>query len=255
MRNGLKGAILAIAGAGALALAGPAAAPAAAAEVASHVTFPGPAPLTTPGVFSLRTFKVKKGAFEETLRLSQQYIWPFYEKLGARNVAYWLEVPAPGQDVSDRDYDVVHMITHYESVAHWQMTRTPWAAGEDDESFVRMANAMTRRYELTLSETHVLATGYLAGSAPSELPASSDFPLTDLGTYVKVCSQVANKAFPDWKAGGADTYCQCALERMGKDPAGWSRAYHIAWMRSGAFAKPDITSQTMADNHAACAPK
>ena len=66
---------------------------------------------------------------------------------------------------------------------------------------------------------------------------------------------MANKAFPDWKAGGADAYCQCALERMGKDPAGWSRAYHIAWMRSGAFAKPDITSQTMADNHAACAPK
>ena len=53
---------------------------------------------------------------------------------------------------------------------------------------------------------------------------------------VPVCSQVANKAFPDWKAGGADAYCQCALERMGKDPAGWSRAYHIAWMRSGAFA-------------------
>ncbi|NWG47315.1 MAG: hypothetical protein HXY25_12325 [Alphaproteobacteria bacterium] len=204
------------------------------------------------GVFSWRTFKARKGSFEEMLRLSQVYIWPFYEKIGARNIAFWLETPLPGEP--ETDVDTIHMITHYESFEHWEATREPWARGEDDETFLRMANAMFQRSSFVIEESQRFVTGFVTDNAPSYLARSSDWPLTDPGTYVKVCSQTAGKTFADWPAEGADAYCLCMAKGLGEDRAGWARAYHIAWMRADGQNRPDISSRRVFDLHGSCKP-
>lgn len=40
-------------------------------------------------IVTLRYFKIKKGSFDEFLRVSVEGVWPYFEKLGSRVIGMW----------------------------------------------------------------------------------------------------------------------------------------------------------------------
>lgn len=113
------------------------------------------------GILTLRYFKIKKGTFPEFLKASQEGVWPFFEKLGARVVGMWQVIhPDVEGDADNPDYDEVYLMTRYASVEHWAASREPQKHGGNGPDWEACRAALETRRALTI-ETHVT---FLQGS-------------------------------------------------------------------------------------------
>ena len=77
-------------------------------------------------IVTLRYFKIKKGAFDQFLKASEEGVWPYFEKIGSRVVGMWQAIQAEGVDGAPKlspDFDEVYLMTRYASLEHWASTR------------------------------------------------------------------------------------------------------------------------------------
>lgn len=205
----------------------------------------GSYPVMDAGVYSLRSWKVAKGAFEEMLRIHQAGVMPFYERLGVRYLGFWTEVPGPDHPV-DPDHDNVYMLTHYDSIEHWQRTRAPWAWGAPDEEFLRMAVAIAERGEHVIEEHHQFLSGHTGARPPSLLRRKAGSGTIGPAEFRRAC-----EAAVSW-SDAPTAYCRCVDDRIGEAPSSWGRPMLLAWLRAGGRDRPDLTSRLINDVHAAC---
>ena len=68
-----------------------------------------------------RYFRIRKGTFDEFLKVSVEGVWPFFEKIGARVTGMWKVeyTGVPGEASKESpDYDEVYLSTRYASLEH-----------------------------------------------------------------------------------------------------------------------------------------
>ena len=219
----------------------------AAAEGSASVESEGlPSPLVlSDGVYSLRSWKVRKDSFDEMLRVHQAYIMPFYERLGVRYLGFWVEIPGPDQPV-DAGYDNVYMLTRYDSIEHWQETRAPWAWRESDEDFLRMAMAIAQRRSYAIDEHHQFLSGYEGGHPPRRWRREEAPGFIDSDAFRASCTT-------DPAIGEPAAYCSCVDERIGPNASPWARPQFLAWLRVGGWQRPELAPVTLSEIDAACA--
>ena len=134
-------------------------------------------------IVTLRRFRIKKGSFEEVRRLSEDGVWPYFEKMGARIVGQWLRVyPLPGEieglersgdlPAEDPSYDEAYMMVRYVSYEHWQATRPPVMAklGGDGPAYDACVEALRRRGDLTQESSVRFLQGHWRGNPPIYSP-------------------------------------------------------------------------------------
>ncbi len=124
-------------------------------------------------VVTIRYFRIKRGTFDQFLKASQEDVWPFFDKIGARMIGMWQVVEAEGvegQAKSSPEYDEVYLATRYASLDHWKATRDPTALGGNGPDWQKCQRGLAIRQGLTL-QTHVIfLKGAMAGNAPLYLP-------------------------------------------------------------------------------------
>ncbi|MBZ5604570.1 MAG: hypothetical protein LAO79_19895 [Acidobacteriia bacterium] len=124
-------------------------------------------------VVTIRYFRIKKGAFDQFLKASQEDVWPFFDKIGARMIGMWKVFEAEGvegQAKSNPDYDEVYLSTRSASLEHWKATRNPVALGGNGPDWQRCQRGLALRQSLTL-ETHLIfLKGGMASNAPLFMP-------------------------------------------------------------------------------------
>jgi len=117
----------------------------------------------------LRYFKIKKGGYEEFRQISEEAIWPYFEKIGARVVGMWKVVPPPGKSAAD-EYDEVYLLTRYASREHWKATREMTLHGGNGPDWEKSREAALMRRSMAM-ETHALfLEGGLAPNGPYFMP-------------------------------------------------------------------------------------
>ncbi|MEI7931962.1 MAG: hypothetical protein WCI21_02755, partial [Alphaproteobacteria bacterium] len=67
-------------------------------------------------IVTIRYFKIKKGSFPQFLTVSQNGVWPYFEKIGARIVGMWQVIPDPEGASVAADYDEAYLMTRYASL-------------------------------------------------------------------------------------------------------------------------------------------
>lgn len=106
-------------------------------------------------IVTKRYFKIKKGTFPEFLKVSQEGVWPFFEKIGSRVIGMWQVVhPAETDTVAAPDYDEVYLMTQYASVEHWKASRKMAEMGGNGPDWKKAREAIALRRSLTI-ETHL----------------------------------------------------------------------------------------------------
>lgn len=122
-------------------------------------------------VLTLRYFKIKKGTFPEFLKASQEGVWPFFEKIGARVVGMWQVIhPDLSTDPDTPGYDEVYLLTRYASVEHWAATREPQKLGGNGPDWDACKQALELRRGLTLETTIQFLKGSTWQNPPKFLP-------------------------------------------------------------------------------------
>ena len=102
-------------------------------------------------IVTKRYWKIKKGGFPEFLQVSQQGVWPFFEKIGSRVVGMWLVVhPQETGIESSPEFDEVYLMTQYASVAHWKATRKMAEMGGNGPDWAKAREALAIRNALTI---------------------------------------------------------------------------------------------------------
>ena len=124
-------------------------------------------------VVTLRTFKIKKGTFDQFLKASVEGVWPYFEKIGARIVGMWKVVTPEG--VADgpqasKDFDEVYLMTRYASVEHWRATRDTVRHGGNGPDWEKCKAALDLRQSLTISSTVIFMKGHVAAGGPYFMP-------------------------------------------------------------------------------------
>ena len=133
-------------------------------------------------VLTLRYFRIKKGSFPEFLKASQEGVWPYFEKLGARVVGMWKVIhPEVSTDKESPDYDEVWLMTRYASVEHWAASREPQKHGGNGPDWDACAAALEVRRALTLETRVQFLQGSTWESPPIFLPGLDEQfePVTD----------------------------------------------------------------------------
>ncbi len=150
--------------------------------VRNAVAQPGE-PITT-----MRRWKIKKGGFPEFLAASQQGVWPFFEKIGARVVGMWQVInvqpddSAGGMDnagytqAADNglEYDEVILVTRYASVEHWQATRHAVRLGGNGPDYDALMDALEVRRGLTIETNLTFLQGFSGPNGPYFLPGTGE---------------------------------------------------------------------------------
>jgi hypothetical protein len=121
-------------------------------------------------VAALRHWKVEKGSYEEFRHISENAIWPFFEKLGARIVGMWRVLPAPGESEPE-GFDEVYLLTRYASLEHWSATREMAKLGGNGPDFEACRAAVLRRQELALETSVRFLDGAVSPGGPYFLPS------------------------------------------------------------------------------------
>ena len=125
-------------------------------------------------IVTLRYFRIKKGRFPEFLQASQNGVWPFFEKIGARVVGMW-QVTHPENvteaSAADSGYDEVWLMTGYASVEHWRATRGMAALGGNGPDYENALAALRLRRELTLHTDLRFLSGSTWQNPPQYLPS------------------------------------------------------------------------------------
>lgn len=125
-------------------------------------------------IVTLRYFKIKKGSFDEFLKVSVEGVWPYFEKLGSRVIGMWKVIAPAGIDgapsTENKDYDEVYLSTRYASLDHWKASRDGVLHGGNGPDWVKCKAALDRRNSLTI-ETHVIfLKGQMAPGGPYFMP-------------------------------------------------------------------------------------
>jgi hypothetical protein len=102
------------------------------------------APETEPGIYTLRTFRVRPRDDGEFAHLTEEAIWPWFETMGSRHLGLWRAIIAEDPQL--------YMLSRYDDLAHWQATRG--AGPEPDDASQRQRwraarDALARRAALT----------------------------------------------------------------------------------------------------------
>src|SRR5262249_56011496 len=59
-------------------------------------------------IVTLRYFRIKKGSFDEFLKVSVEGVWPYFEKIGSRVIGMWKVITPAGVEgatAESKDYD------------------------------------------------------------------------------------------------------------------------------------------------------
>jgi hypothetical protein len=124
-------------------------------------------------IVTLRYFRIKKGSFDEFLKVSIEGVWPYFEKLGSRVIGMW-KVIAPagveGAPPENKDYDEVYLSTRYAGVDHWKASRDAIQHGGNGPDWVKCKAALDRRNALTISTNVVFLKGSMAPGGPYYMP-------------------------------------------------------------------------------------
>lgn len=73
------------------------------------------APEARPGIYTLRSFRVRPQGQAEFARLTEEVIWPWFETLGSRHLCLWRATIAEDPQL--------YMLSRYDDLAHWEATR------------------------------------------------------------------------------------------------------------------------------------
>ncbi len=122
----------------------------------------------------LRTFKIKKGTFAEFRRRSQQEIWPYFEKIGARIIGMWRVEHAAIEAAKAPDYDEAVLLTRYASLEHWRASRSGVHLGGNGPDAEALAAAHRYRQSVTIETTFRVLRGSPATNGPYFMPAVAD---------------------------------------------------------------------------------
>lgn len=133
-----------------------------------------PALIGGDGIVTLRYWKIQKGKFPEFLAASQQGVWPYFEKIGARVLGMWQIVPAPGEEAASPDYDEVYLATRYASVEHWAATRNAASLGGDGPDYKALQDALAVRRALTIETKLTFLNGATGPMGPYFLPGTME---------------------------------------------------------------------------------
>lgn len=124
-------------------------------------------------IVTIRYFRIKKGTFDQFLKASQEDVWPFFDKIGARMIGMWKVIDAEGvagQAKPNNDYDEVYLATRYASLDHWKATRDPTSLGGNGPDWEKCQRGLALRRGLTISTNVIFLKGAMAGNAPQFLP-------------------------------------------------------------------------------------
>lgn len=123
-------------------------------------------------IVSLRYSKIKKGTFPLWLKVSQEGVWPYFEKMGARIVGAWLveEVSGVNGYKASPDYDEIYLMTRYANLEHWKATRDPITLGGNGPDYEKCAKALKIREDITIVSTVQFLHGSMAANGPYFLP-------------------------------------------------------------------------------------
>lgn len=124
-------------------------------------------------IVTLRYFKIRKGSFDEFLKVSVEGVWPYFEKLGSRVIGMWKVItPAgvQGAPPESKDYDEVYLSTRYASVDHWRASRDAIQHGGNGPDWLKCKAALDRRTALTISSNVIFLKGSMAPGGPYYMP-------------------------------------------------------------------------------------
>lgn len=124
-------------------------------------------------VITIRYFRIKKGSFDQFLKASQEDVWPYFDKIGARVIGMWKVIEAEGvagQSKPSDDYDEVYLSTRYASLEHWKATRNPTSLGGDGPDWEKCRRGLALRQSLTISTHVIFLKGAMAANAPLFMP-------------------------------------------------------------------------------------
>lgn len=125
-------------------------------------------------ITTIRYWKIRKGAFPQFLKASQDGIWPYFEKIGARVVGMWQVVSPPGGKEASPDYDEVYLTTRYASIEHWAATRDAAAMGGDGPDYAALQAALAVRQSLTIETKVTFMQGVVGPLAPVYMPGTGE---------------------------------------------------------------------------------
>lgn len=124
-------------------------------------------------IVTLRYFKIKKGSFDEFLKVSVEGVWPYFEKLGSRVIGMWKVITPAGVEGAppeSKDYDEVYLSTRYAGVDHWKASRDAVQHGGNGPDWVKCKAALDRRNALTISSNVIFLKGRMAPGGPYYMP-------------------------------------------------------------------------------------
>ena len=123
-------------------------------------------------IVTLRYSKIKKGTFPLWLKVSQEGVWPYFEKLGARIVGAWQVVPVKEVNgaIESPDYDEIYLMTRYANLDHWRATREPISLGGNGPDYDKCVKALKIREDITIISTVQFLHGSMAPNGPYFLP-------------------------------------------------------------------------------------
>lgn len=124
-------------------------------------------------IVTLRYFKIKKGSFDEFLKVSVEGVWPYFEKLGSRVIGMWKVITPAGVEGAppeSKDYDEVYLSTRYAGVDHWKASRDAVEHGGNGPDWVKCKAALDRRNALTISSNVIFLKGRMAPGGPYYMP-------------------------------------------------------------------------------------
>ncbi len=129
-------------------------------------------------IVTLRYSKIKKGTFPLWLKVSQEGVWPYFEKIGARIVGAWQvtdESDATGTAKSaPHDYDEIYLMTRYANLDHWKATRDPVKLGGNGPDYQKCDSALRIRESITIESTVKFLKGSMAPNGPYFLPGLAE---------------------------------------------------------------------------------
>ena len=128
-------------------------------------------------IVTIRYFRIKKGSFDQFLKASQEDIWPYFDKIGARVIGMWKVIEAegvPGQTKPNDEYDEVYLSTRYASLDHWKATRDGAALGGNGPDWEKCQRGLAVRQSLTLATHVIFLKGSMAANPPLYMPGLNE---------------------------------------------------------------------------------
>jgi hypothetical protein len=124
-------------------------------------------------VITIRYFRIKKGTFDQFLKVSQEDVWPYFDKIGVRMIGMWKVIEGEGiegQAKPSNDYDEVYLSSRYASLDHWKSTRDPTALGGNGPDWEKCQHGLALRQSLTISTYVIFLKGAMAANPPLFMP-------------------------------------------------------------------------------------